>query len=171
MFPSVPHRRPTANEIDNFSRQRHDSYVLQVVNAALQFAVILGMAWLLHLVMKMTRAHLDDEPLVRRVADGFSRPGQKWSWDFVMLMDVKDEEALAASRTTTGVSKAFSRGGGAGDAFAREHTLARVVAAVTGAGLEASVYKSRAYRRDDSPFRAVGLVARGLERDGRAPPK
>ena len=42
----------------------------------------------------MTRAHLDAPPRRLVQADTFSKEGQRWSWDFVLLLPIRDEDAL-----------------------------------------------------------------------------
>ena len=46
----------------------------------------------------MTRVHLDEEPVVRKKKDPFTREGQKWSWDFALLVPVRDEDALRETK-------------------------------------------------------------------------
>ncbi|KAH8073463.1 intracellular chloride channel [Aureococcus anophagefferens] len=50
------------------------------------------------LLLEMTRVHLDEEPVVRKKKDAFTREGQKWSWDFALLVPVRDEDALRETK-------------------------------------------------------------------------
>jgi len=86
----------------------------------------------------MTRVHLDEEPVVRKKKDPFTREGQKWSWDFALLVPVRDEDAL---RETKKRPTSLLRG----DVDGAEHTLAKIVAAIRGAGLETCCYKSQKF--------------------------
>ena len=72
----------------------------------------------------MTRVHLDEEPVVRKKKDAFTREGQKWSWDFELLVPVRDEDAL---RETKKRPTSLLRG----DVDGAEHTLAKIVAAIS----------------------------------------
>ena len=72
----------------------------------------------------MTRVHLDEEPAVRKKKDPFTREGQKWSWDFALLVPVRDEDAL---RETKKRPTSLLRG----DVDGAEHTLAKIVAAIS----------------------------------------
>ena len=79
----------------------------------------------------MTDEHVD-EPRRGRVRDAtFHKEGQRWNWDFVLLLPIRDEDQLAdAARPPPPLLVDPSR-----DAFARHHTLLRVVAAIRAAGL------------------------------------
>ena len=73
----------------------------------------------------MTRVHLDEEPVVRKKKDPFTREGQKWSWDFALLVPVRDEDALRETKKKRPTSLLR------GDVDGAEHTLAKIVAAIS----------------------------------------
>ena len=72
----------------------------------------------------MTRVHLDEEPAVRKKKDPFTREGQKWSWDFALLVPVRDEDALRETKKRP--TSLLRR-----DVDGAEHTLAKIVAAIS----------------------------------------
>ena len=87
--------------------------------------------------------------------DGFTKAGQRWSWDFVLFMPVKDEAQLAKDRSAPATGGVLGRDRTA--ALIRDHTLLKVVSAINAAGLETCAYKTQRYD-------AVAVKARAGER-------
>jgi len=127
--------------LPNVHKQDRGLYAL--VDLLITLAVILCMLWLLSLVIRMTQVHLDEPPRPRVRDAAFTKEGQRWNWDFVLLLPIRDEDQLADAIRPPELG--FLQDGSPRDEFVRHYSLLRVVSAIRSAGLETSVFKSQRY--------------------------
>ena len=143
----------------------------------------------------MTRAHLDAPPRRLVQADTFSKEGQRWSWDFVLLLPIRDEDALqdAPKRqqdvditdaaglvgdlvmqvrdSVLNVARRFTRPRTQAqkpkDPLVLKYTLKKVASSIKQAGLDVCVFKSRDYDRAVVKVRAtVGRLRKHAAQTG-----
>ncbi|KAJ8600325.1 hypothetical protein CTAYLR_000638 [Chrysophaeum taylorii] len=108
-----------------------------------QMIVVVAMGYILHLLLVMAREDMEHEKSYKlKLDEAFTSRelGQLWSWDFVLMMDVKDETELIGEASAA-VFKDEK------EEFSRKNSLLKIVSSIRQARVETVQYKSRKFDR------------------------